>query len=77
MNEHHAETASNITFKFGLLTTPLSDNITSKFRYFSIKTKKCYMVDKKTHKFPKNGSKNRPSDVIKLCHDTMLDLGYF
>ena len=35
------------------------------------------MVDKKTHKFPKNGSKNRPSDVIKLCHDTMLDLGYF
>ena len=59
MNDHYAETANDITFKLGLLTTLLSDNITAKFHYFSMKTEKCYMEDKKTHKFPKNGPKNR------------------
>ena len=71
VNDHHAETASKITFKFGLLTTPLSDNITSKFHYFSIKTKKCYMEEKKTHKFPKNGSETgqvtSSNYVMTLC----------
>ena len=34
------------------------------------------MEDKKNHKFPNNGPIKRPSDVIKLCHDTMFDLYY-
>ena len=27
--------------------------------YFSMKTEKCYMEDKKTHKFPKMGTKKK------------------
>ena len=76
MNDHYAKTANDITFKLDLLTTRLSDNITAKLYYFSMITEKCYMEDKKIHKFPKNGPKNRPSDVIQLCHDTMFDLGH-
>ena len=58
MNGHYDETANDITFKLSLLTTPLSDNVTAKFHYFSMKTEKCYMENKKTHKFPKNEPKN-------------------
>ena len=60
VNDHYAETANDITFKLDLLTTLLSDNITAKFHYFAWKQKKSYIEDKKTHKFPKNGPKNRP-----------------
>ena len=70
MNDHYAETANDITFKPGLLTTHLSDNITAKFRYFSKEMEKYYNKDKKTHKFPKYGPQNSPSDVIKLRYDT-------
>ena len=77
VNDYYAETVNDIIFKFGLLTTLLSDNITAKFHYFSMETKKCYMEDKKSHKFPKNGPKKSPSDVLKLCRDIMFDLGYF
>ena len=66
MNDYNAEMTNNITFKFGLLATPLSDNITERFHYCRMKTEKCYMEDKKTHKFPKNNPKNRLSDTIKL-----------
>ena len=52
MDDHYAETANDTTFKLGLLTTLLSDNITANFHYFSMKTKKCYMEDKQIHKFP-------------------------
>ena len=41
-----------------------------------MKTEKRYMEDKKTHKFQKNGQKNRPSAITKLRHDTMFDLDY-
>ena len=60
VNDHYAEAAIDIVFKIGLLANLLSDNITAKFHYFSMKTEKCYMEDKKSHKFPKNGLKNRP-----------------
>ena len=60
VNDHYAEAAIDIVFKIGLLANLLSDNITPKFHYFSMKTEKCYMEDKKSHKFPKNGLKNRP-----------------
>ena len=76
MNEYYAKTVNGITFKLGLLTTLLSDNITAKFHYFRMKTEKCYMEDKKTHKFPKNGPMNRQNYVIKLRHNIMFDLGY-
>ena len=42
MNDHFAEAANDTT---------------AKFYYFSMKTKKCYMEDKKTHKLPKDGLK--------------------
>ena len=41
-----------------------------------MKTEKCYVEDKKNHKFPKYGPIKRPSDVFKLFHDTMFDLDY-
>ena len=64
MNDHYVETANDITFKPGLLTTLLSDNKTAKFHYFSMKTEKGYMEDKKVHKFLKNGPKT--GQVISL-----------
>lgn len=76
MNDHYAETVNDMTFKLGLLTTLFSDNVTAKFHYFIMKTEKRYMEDKKTHKFQKNGQKNRPSAITKLRHDTMFDLDY-
>ena len=42
MNDHFAEAANDTT---------------AKFYYFSMKTKKRYMEDKKTHKLPKDGLK--------------------
>ena len=48
VNDHYAETVNYINFKPNLLNTLLSDNITAKFHYFSMKTGKCYMEEKKT-----------------------------
>ena len=45
VNDHYAEAAIDIVFKIGLLANLLSDNITAKFHYFSMKTEKCYMED--------------------------------
>ena len=39
MNDYYAETADDIIFKFGLLTTLLSDNITASFITLASKRK--------------------------------------
>ena len=67
VNDYYAETANDIIFKFGLLTTLLSDNITAKFHYFRWKRKNDTWKIKKPQKFPKMGEKT----------GQVFDLSYF
>ena len=54
MNDHYAETI-DIVFKIGLLANLLSDNITAKFHYFSMKTENVTWKIRKAINFLRTG----------------------